>query len=406
MVIVGSLIATTLWAMVAVRLERWHVSGPVAIVCAGIITGVIVGPQIGTDLNTQLAEKTAELILAVLLFVDATEVRGGFLAGERGLVARLLAIALPLTIVLAFGLGVLLLGGSSWAVALAVACVVMPIDFAPAADLLRDKRWPRRVRHTLAVESGYNDGIFSPVFAFALLFLAQSQTEDVGTAVDQALLAAGIALLVGLTVGALSGAVVRVAVARHWTNAGGVRIVMVLVPLITYAVATPLGGNGFVAAFLAGIAYKLCRTAQASGRDEIPHEELTAVDDVARTTSLIMWFVFGAVSALVLENGLRWSWIAYGLLALTMVRLLPVLASMIGSRLPLRDRFALGLLGPRGTSSIVFGLLAYNAMREDDADIALYVMVIVVLGSLLLHGIATGLRSRSAPPSRNSATAA
>ncbi|WP_407361638.1 cation:proton antiporter [Microbacterium sp. LBN7] len=396
MVIVASLVAILIWAVLAARLERWHVSGPVAMACAGIVTGLLVGPDIGTDLNTDIAEKTAELILAVLLFVDATEVRGGFLAGERGLVGRLLGIALPLTIVVAFGLGVLLLDGSSWAVPLAIACVVMPIDFAPAAHLLRDGRWPRRVRHTVAVESGYNDGIFSPVFAFALLYLSQSHTEDLGTAVGAALEAAGIALLVGVVIGAASGALVWVSVRRGWTRTSGVRIVMVLVPLIVYAIATPLGGNGFVAAFLAGIAYKLCRNARADGQTDIPAAELSAVEDLATTTSLIMWFVFGAVGVLVLEIGFQWTWILFALLALTVVRLLPVLISLLGSRLPWRERMGLGLLGPRGTSSIVFGLLAYNAMNDDDADIAVYVMVVVVLGSLILHGLAMAVRSRHA----------
>jgi NhaP-type Na+/H+ or K+/H+ antiporter len=170
---------------------------------------------------------------------------------------------------------------------------------------------------------------------------------------------------------------------------------MVLVPLIVYAIATPLGGNGFVAAFLAGIAYKLCRNARADGQTDIPAAELSAVEDLATTTSMIMWFVFGAVGVLVLEIGFQWTWILYALLALTVVRLVPVLASMLGSHLPWRERIGLGVLGPRGTSSIVFGLLAYNAMNDDDGDIAVYVMVVVVLASLLLHGVAMAVRARS-----------
>ena len=59
----------------------------------------------------------------------------------------------------------------------------------------------------------------------------------------------------------------------------------------------------------------------------------------------------------------------------------------LGSSVPFREQTALGFAAPRGTSSIVFGLLAFNAMRDDDANIALYVLVVTVLGSVVLHGL-------------------
>ncbi|MFP3963942.1 hypothetical protein SMC26_16595 [Actinomadura fulvescens] len=105
--------------------------------------------------------------LAMLFAGCPRHCRPVILGGERAIAVRLLFIALPLSPATAFALGLFLLGGSSWAVALAIACVVMPVDFAPAARPPRDDRLPRRLRHVLAVESGYNDGIFSPVFAFA-----------------------------------------------------------------------------------------------------------------------------------------------------------------------------------------------------------------------------------------------
>jgi sodium/hydrogen antiporter len=249
------------------------------------------------------------------------------------------------------------------------------------------------------VESGYNDGIFSPVFAFAVIVIEHQQAEDAGIAVEEALLGAGVALVAGLLIGGLCGFLVRLMLARGWAGLAGVRVVMVLVPVVTYFVASELGGNGFVAAFLAGIAYKLLRSGRRDGRTDIPHQELTGLDDFGTIAALIMWFVFGAVSVIVFELGFVWSWILFAVLALTVARLVPVFFSLIGSRSTALERVQLGLLGPRGTSSIVFGLLAYNAMEDDDADMAIYVMVVVVLGSLLLHGVAArfwGRRSRSA----------
>lgn len=128
----------------------------------------------------------------ILLFVDATEVRDGFLAGERALVARLLLIALPLSLPACLLLGLGMFHPSSWSVVPVIACVVMPIDFAPAARLLKDRHLPLRVRHVLAVESGYNDGFFSPVFLYAVLLLGGSEHGGTpASALRQAVPAAG-----------------------------------------------------------------------------------------------------------------------------------------------------------------------------------------------------------------------
>ena len=101
---------------------------------------------------------------------DATEVRRGRLFGNDTLLAaRLLALAMPLSFLLALGLGLALLPGVPWAVLLVLACAVVPIDFAAADSLVRDPRVPERVRDAINVEGGYNDGIASPVFSYALL---------------------------------------------------------------------------------------------------------------------------------------------------------------------------------------------------------------------------------------------
>nr|WP_214661196.1 hypothetical protein [Streptomyces polyasparticus] len=60
----------------------------------------------------------------------------------------------------------------------------------------------------------------------------------------------------------------------------------------------------------------------------------------------------------------------------------------LGSKFTWRRRLLVGALGPRGTTSIVFGLLAFNALPEGPyADTALDAMTLTVLGSVVLHGI-------------------
>ena len=388
LLLVCSMVSMLLWSLFSERLQRWRIAGPMAMVLSGLVIGFILRDDVASHLNTDLAERTVEIVLALLLFVDATEVRGGFLGGERKIVGRLLGLALPLSIVLTVLVGVPLLGVSSIAVVLAIACIVLPIDFASAAELLRDQRLPRRIRHGLAVESGYNDGIFSPLFAFALLLLGlPGETKSPLAALEDAVPALGFAILVGVGIGGLTGLLARVSSRRDWVTSHGLRIAMVLIPLVTYACATAIGGNGFVAAFLAGIAYKLTRLGRAGSHDDVPHAELSLVDEIGQMSALVMWSMFGVVTAFVFMTPFEWTWILFGLLALTVFRAIPVYLAFLGSGLNFREQTALGLLGPRGTSSAVFGLLAFNAMRDDDAYAAMYIMVVTVLGSVILYGL-------------------
>ncbi|WP_369027675.1 hypothetical protein [Nocardia farcinica] len=107
--VVASVLA--LWAVVAGRLERWRITAPIIMVVAGAAMGITTKGSLGETLNTEVALKAAEIILAILLFSDAAEVRGGLLGRERWSALRLLFVALPLSIGLAMLLGGWLLPG-------------------------------------------------------------------------------------------------------------------------------------------------------------------------------------------------------------------------------------------------------------------------------------------------------
>ena len=68
----------------------------------------------------------------------------------------------------------------------------------------------------------------------------------------------------------------------------------------------------------------------------------------------------------------------------------------------------IGLLGPRGIASIVFGLLAFNALNDDDGWDVLYTTAIVVVGSMVVHGPLASLvlRGRRAEPASQAVDAA
>ncbi|MFE0028608.1 cation:proton antiporter [Amycolatopsis sp. NPDC059021] len=382
-----------LWALTAARLARWRISAPIVMVTAGLAIGFSTQNVLGSGLNTEIAQHVAEIMLALLLFVDATALGSGYLGRDGRTVARLLFIALPLSLLAIMGIGLLVLPGLSWAVVLLIACIITPTDFAPTASVVRDFRIPERVRHILNVESGYNDGIIAPVFVFALTLAGdRSHANSPEQALKTAVPAAILAVVTGIIVGAVTAMAMNKATEHEWASDQSLRIATVAVPLLTYSVAVPIGGNGFVAAFVCGIAYK-------ATRHHHPGEaELGLVEDVTSLSGMALWFVFGSATVLVLQFGITWGMVVLALAALTIARAAPVLVTLLGTDLRWRDRFTVAFLAPRGVASIVFGLLAFNSLDGDDADIALIVTALTVLGSVLAHGIAaTAWTHRKAP---------
>ena len=378
------------WSLVARRLARWRLTAPTILVLAGVVVGFSTHDALAEALNSESAQQAAEIILAVLLFVDATDVRGGLFGRDPRSAMRVLFIAMPLGLVAAVGLGLWLLPGLSWAVLVIIACVVVPIDFAPAPAILRDDRIPERVRTVLNVEAGYNDGIVSPIFIFALVLAgdhthANTPVEALGSALPQAL----TAVLVGLVVGSAVAVLNNLAEAHDLMTEQSKRVILVATPLLTYAVSIALHGNGFVAAFVCGIAFMGLRRSQNVTR------ELELIDDVSFLLTAVMWFVFGAVAVIALSEGVPIGLVVFCLLALTVVRLVPILLSLLGSRFTWPQRLLVGVLGPRGTTSIVFGLLAFNVLADRAEDAALLVMVVVVLGSVLIHGVGAPVVARA-----------
>lgn len=412
-----SLAAILLWSLVSHRFERWGVAGPAGLLLLGAATVAWDVPAFSNVLDSSLAEKSVEVILAILLFVDATEVKGGVFGKEGRVIARLVLIALPLSLVLAFLAGVWIIPEASIPVMVVIACVIMPTDFSPAAQLLRRKNVPQRARQILNVESGYNDGLVSPLFGMSLALavlwttiLRTPEAELTDEAIEKPVLeflvsfvnaapSTLLAIVIGIALGCAVGFAVRFVRQREIASDIGARYVMVLLPLIVYGVASlPIfTANGFVAAFVAGIGYRLTRV-RAAEEPGIDHSELLLVDEVGVLAANFVWFMLGGAAVVVFASGFDWRFVVLAVLALTLIRMLPVYLSLMGSNVVRADRVFIGALGPRGTATIVFGLLAYNALPNDEGMLVLAVMVATVVGSIVLHGVVAPLALRRREP--------
>ena len=152
--------------------------------------------------------------------------------------------------------------------------------------------------------------------------------------------------------------------------------------LICFLVASEIGGNPFVAAFIGGFAF-----GAAAPTDAKESTELTEM--LGSLLSLVLWFIFGAGFVLPALQHLDARIVLYALLSLTFVRMVPVAISFIGAG---RDRATtafVGWFGPRGLASVVFALLAVEELGGADPRVlaAVHTIAVTILFSVVAHGI-------------------
>jgi sodium/hydrogen antiporter len=371
-----------LWALVAGRLARLSVTTAMVVVVIGMVLTAGSHPPIRINLDTKIVERGVELTLAILLFVDATEVPGGILGRERGVLLRLLVIALPLSLIGAWVVGFALFSPrEAWLVAV-LAIIVVPVDLAPAVAIVRDRRIPERLRDIINVEAGLNDGVAAPLYLFCIAGATASHAPAVA-ALESAVPAVLIAIAVGGAIGFIGVVTLGWSWTRQWSEPSALRLGVLALPVMAYTLAIPLGGNGFVAAFAAGLAF-------AVRRRRLPREALQSTEDVGTLLSLCVWFVFGRAVDQVLDAGVGVAVFVYAVLALSVIRIIPVLLALRGTTITRSEAIFVGWMGPRGMASLVFGLLAIIQLHGSPSSLTAQVMVVTVLLSVVLHGVTAG----------------
>ncbi len=368
-----------IWGLVSARLERWDVSAPIAFVALGLL--VTHGPtaMVHFSLHSSGIRSLAEFTLALVLFADASRVNVRALRADANLPARLLGVGLPLTI----GAGTLVAGvlfrGSGLWVAAAIGAIVAPTDAALGASIMQDERVPSGVRRLLNVESGLNDGIATP---FVNLFIAGAVTSEAisGTHLTTAVvqLLGGAALGVGI--GVLGAVLLELSRRRGWSAPAVRPLAILALAVLAYATAVLAGTNGFIAAFVAGMAFGTAHRHEHEG-------VLQFTEELGTLLSLLVWFGFGAVMLVPGLEDVNWRDVVFALLALTLVRMVPVGVALAGSGLDRTTVAFVGWFGPRGLASIVFGLIAVDALAPAQSKVVLAAVTLTVALSVLFHGI-------------------
>lgn len=254
--------------------------------------------------------------------------------------------------------------------------IVSSTDAAAVFSILRSKslKLKYHLRPILEFESGSNDPM-----AYLLTIVCLGLVMDPGESVSAAVINFFVQIIVGGGAGILFG-MGMVWIARHvklgYMGLYGVMVIAMM--YFTYAATDQIGGNGFLAVYLAALWL---------GNHKIPHRAaiLSFFDGFAWLMQIILFLTLGLLvfpSQIVPVIGIGLLVSAFMIFA---ARPLSVFLSLLFFKMPLRSKAFISWVGLRGAVPIVFATYPLIA-GADKAGMIFNIVFFISLTSILVQG--------------------
>jgi len=341
-----------------------------------VVAGFVLG-QGGLEVldfgpRSDFVQGLAVVALVLILFRDGLEVEAEMLQTAWHLPFRKLVLAMPLTAALV-ALAAHVLTDLDWTESLLLGALLSPTDPVLSSSVVTNPRVPRVIRHSLNLESGLNDGLALPA-VLAFTAAAESRSDFVWWEF----------VLQDVFVGAITGLVVAFLAARLMPKSAGPHqkgLYAVGVAFATYGTAVlPPEGNGFIAVFVAAIAFGIWRP-------DIRDCFETRSEDLLEVVKLGVFLVFGAIFTFddLFDDG----WAAVGVAAFTLLlaRPIAVFVALTGARGVGTDGKAfMAWFGPKGVATMTFALFVLGSAAPEGPRIA-DLAALTVFVSIIVHGL-------------------
>ncbi len=362
------------------RIGRTVVTPPMLFVLFGVLIGNSGLHWLHVEKDHPLIHLLTELTLVLVLFTDAARVDVKRLKRDHNIPVRMLLIGLPLCMLFGALAAVALFPHLGLWSAMVLGVVLAPTDAALGQAVVSSDRVPQRIRQALNVESGLNDGLALPVLLFFICLAMHMENVDESNFLITAAQQLVVGTLIGIVVGYAGGRLVSRAHAAEWMNHEFVALSAIGLAILAYAGAELLGGNGFIGAFVAGVA--LGNTITPSCGQIL----LDFGETEGQFLTLLTFLFFGALMVPPALPHINGTVLIYTLLSLTVVRMVPVALSLVGIKLNRATLFFLGWFGPRGIATIIYGLLLLEEGHLEHREELFNIAVTVVLASVFVHG--------------------
>lgn len=372
-----------IYSLIAGRFESRLINGPLLFLLMGWLLGPGGIELLSLSIDSDGIKLLAELTLVIVLFSDAANTNWQVLLANRSLPIRLLLIGLPLTLLAGTLFGRWVYPDLPLLEMAILSTILAPTDAALGKAVVSNPAVPAPIREGLNQESGLNDGICVPVLLLLLALIAPTEQHS-GTgllAITLLLEEIGIGLLVAWGLTTFTLRLLKTSYLNGWQLPLWRQLTMPGLALLCFALAQTLGGSGFIAAFVGGL---------LMGRKlgEHKHAYLDSCEGYGDLLSVVIWMVFGATLMPMLAELLHWQYWLYAAASLTLLRMVPVWLSLLGTGLKLELKLFIGWFGPRGLASIVFAVMVLQnepALLGQRPIIATVLCTIIL--SVILHGL-------------------
>jgi NhaP-type Na+/H+ or K+/H+ antiporter len=387
--ILGVVVLLTAWLPMIFR--RLPLSLPIACLAIGAALALSpfpLLPRFNPLENREFTQRMTEIVVIVALMGAGLKLDRPIGWRSWGTTWRLLGIAMPLTIATLALLGHWMLGLGA-ASSLLLGASLAPTDPVLASDVQvgpPQSGEEDEVRFALTSEAGLNDGLSFPFvhLAVAMTVVSSDGLDVVG---HWAMFDVGWRLCAGVVTGWGLGKVFGMlsfrmsgsSLAR--TRDGFVALGMTFT---TYGLTELVHGYGFVAVFLAAVAFR------DTERDHDWHEQLhDFAEQIERLLMMVLLVCLGAIAISVpFMATIDWRVVVVAVLALAVVR--PVIGwlCLLGSGHPPAESAIIAVFGIRGLGSIYY--LAYATGHADFAAVETIwaTVLLIVLISIVVHGVA------------------
>jgi NhaP-type Na+/H+ or K+/H+ antiporter len=380
--------AVVLIGLVSGTLKRSPLSAPML----ALGTGIVAGPHLLGWLNGPGWPDARAILKEAARFTLAISVMGIAL---RTPVGDYLKLARPVGVLLTAGVLAMwaVSAGVAWValgatpmVALLIGAAITPTDPVVASSIVTgqtaEETLPDRLRSTLSLESGANDGLGYLIVMLPLLALS---TEGAGVPWQQwlrevVLIGILLAVALGLVIGAATGWLLRLADKAGAMDKHSLLSLTVALSLAAVSGAKLVGSDGILAAFAAGAAFNW-----AVSRKE-DFEEENVQEAISKLFNLPVFVLFGAMLPWSDWSGLGWAGagLIAGVLLLRRPVTLAVLGPALGPKVPRKDRLFLAWFAPVGVAAIYYAL---HAAEKTGDPLVWPAVSLVVTASIAAHGV-------------------
>lgn len=374
----------TISALASGLVERAPLSFPILFLGLGFALGGGGFKVIEIDLHNSLLEVVAIVSLSLVLFLDAVKLQVDELKSDWHVPFLTLGPG-TLAVIGGVALAAYLLVGTTPVQSLLLGAILASTDPVVLRDIVRDERIPRSVRRALGVEAGMNDIVVLPIVLILIAVLTASAGEsmDWGRFLLRILV---LSPLVGLAVGGLGANLMgradkRFGIRKEYQALYGIGLV-----LAAFAAGQVIDGDGFLAAFFAGLAVTLFNVSLCDCFLE--YGEVTA-----EMMMLLAFVLFGAMLSTLLGTIALIPALILAVVGLGLIRPLSLWLVLKRAKMSNTARLFMGWFGPRGLNSLLLALLAVQA-GAPDAEKMMAITGMVVVVSVIAHGVsATPLAS-------------